>query len=135
MNMLTANVIGHIGKDAETKTIGERQFISFRMASTARRKDGDKTTWVSVMYRFNDKLLPYLRKGQQVYVQGDMDISTYTNKEGVQQVDVSLFANQLVLLGQRDAQPEQPSQPAPARQPAPQQQSDLFREPSDLPFD
>lgn len=133
MNMLTANVIGHIGKDAETKTIGERQFISFRMASTARRKDGDKTTWVSVMYRFNDKLLPYLRKGQQVYVQGDMDISTYTNKEGVQQVDVSVFANQLVLLGQRE--PAQATQQPTTPPPAPQQQSDLFREPSDLPFD
>ena len=70
--MLTAIVIGNLGKDAETKTIGERQYIAFRMASTAKRKDGDKTTWVSVMYRYNDRLLPYLKKGQQVFVQGDI---------------------------------------------------------------
>ena len=119
--MLTAIVIGNLGKDAETKTIGERQYIAFRMASTAKRKDGDKTTWVSVMYRYNDRLLPYLKKGQQVFVQGDMDVSTYTNKEGVQQVDVSLFASQLVLLGQRETA-QQPSAPQPTPQPAPQQQ-------------
>ena len=130
--MLTANVIGHIGKDAETKTIGERQFISFRMASTARRKDGDKTTWVSVMYRFNDKLLPYLRKGQQVYVQGDMDVSAYTNKEGAAQAEVSIFANQLVLLGQKE--PAQATQQTATPQPTPQQQQSIFRDPSDLPF-
>ena len=131
--MLTANVIGHLGKDAETKTIGERQFISFRMASTARRKDGDKTTWVSVMYRFNDKLLPYLRKGQQVYVQGDMDVSAYTNKEGAAQAEVSIFANQLVLLGQKEPAQATPQPATP--QPAPQQQQSIFRDPSDLPFD
>ena len=131
--MLTANVIGHLGKDAETKTIGERQFISFRMASTARRKDGDKTTWGSVMYRFNDKLLPYLRKGQQVYVQGDMDVSAYSNKEGAAQAEVSIFANQLVLIGQKE--PAQASQQPATPQPAPQQQQSIFRDPSDLPFD
>lgn len=131
--MLTANVIGNLGKDAETKTIGERQFISFRMASTARRKDGDKTTWVSVMYRFNDKLLPYLRKGQQVYVQGDMDVSAYTNKEGAAQAEVSIFANQLVLLGQKE--PAQATQQPATPPPAPQQQQSIFRDPSDLPFD
>lgn len=130
--MLTANVIGNLGKDAETKTIGERQFISFRMASTARRKDGDKTTWVSVMYRFNDKLLPYLRKGQQVYVQGDMDVSAYTNKEGAAQAEVSIFANQLVLIGQKE--PAQVTQQPTTPQPAPQQQQSIFRDPSDLPF-
>ena len=73
------------------------------------------------MYRYNDRLLPYLKKGQQVFVQGDMDVSTYTNKEGVQQVDVSLFASQLVLLGQRETAP-QPAAPQPTPQPAPQQQ-------------
>lgn len=116
--MITVNIIGNLGKDAETKTIGERQYIAFRMASKAKRKDGDKTTWVSVMYRFNDKLLPYLKKGQQVYVQGDMDVNTYTNKEGVQQVDISVFAGQLVLLGQRDAAQQQ----QPQQQPTTQQQ-------------
>ena len=130
--MITANVIGNLGKDAETKTIGERQYIAFRMASTVKRKDGDKTTWVSVLYRFNDRLIQYLKKGTQVYVQGDMEISTYANREGQQQVDVSVFANQLVLLGQRDnANTQQPAQqpqqhyqqPAPNNQQPPQDNS------------
>jgi len=130
--MITANVIGNLGKDAEMNTIGERQYITFRMASTVRRKGEDKTTWVSVLYRQNDNLLPYLKKGQQVYVQGDLDVNFYTSRDGSAQGDLSLFANQLVLVGQRDRQeqsaPQPQLSPQPQPQPAPQQYT------NDLPF-
>lgn len=125
--MLTASIIGNLGKDAEMKTIGERQYITFRMASTAKRKGEDKTTWVSVMYRQNDNLMPYLKKGQQVFVNGELDVSIYTSMEGTTQADLSLFANNLVLLGAREN--TQQEQKAPVKQP-PRQQPDDDR----LPF-
>lgn len=116
--MLQGTVIGNLGKDAEVKTIGERQYISFRMASTAKRKNEEKTTWVSVLYRYNENLLPFLKKGQQVFVQGDLDVSAYNNREQQAQADVSIFASQLLLVGQREGQQQAPQQQQPK---APQQ--------------
>ena len=124
--MLQGTVIGNLGKDAEVKTIGERQYISFRMASTAKRKNEEKTTWVSVLYRYNENLLPFLKKGQQVFVQGDIDVSAYNNREQQAQADVSIFASQLLLVGQREGQQQAPQQQQPK---APQQ-----TEESNLPF-
>ena len=116
--MLQGTVIGNLGKDAEVKTIGERQYISIRMASTAKRKNEEKTTWVSVLYRYNENLLPFLKKGQQVFVQGDLDVSAYNNREQQAQADVSIFASQLLLVGQREGQQQAPQQQQPK---APQQ--------------
>lgn len=97
--MLQLNIIGHLGTDAVEKEINGKKYISLRVASTAKRGGKDVTTWVSVMYYFNDKLLPYLRKGVQVFASGEMSVSTYTNKDGVTNVDVSLWANVLQLVG------------------------------------
>lgn len=124
--MLQGTVIGNLGKDAEVKTIGERQYISFRMASTAKRKNEEKTTWVSVLYRYNENLLPFLKKGQQVFVQGDLDVSAYNNREQQAQTDVSIFASQLLLVGQREGQQQAPQQQQPN---APQQTAE-----NNLPF-
>ena len=124
--MLQGTVIGNLGKDAEVKTIGERQYISFRMASTAKRKNEEKTTWVSVLYRYNENLLPFLKKGQQVFVQGDLDVSAYNNREQQAQADVSIFASQLLLVGQREGQQQAPQQQQPK---APQQAAE-----DNLPF-
>lgn len=124
--MLQGTVIGNLGKDAEVKTIGERQYISFRMASTAKRKNEEKTTWVSVLYRYNENLLPFLKKGQQVFVQGDLDVSAYSNREQQAQADVSIFASQLLLVGQREGQQQAPQQQQPK---APQQTAE-----DNLPF-
>lgn len=124
--MLQGTVIGNLGKDAEVKTIGERQYISFRMASTAKRKNEEKTTWVSVLYRYNENLLPFLKKGQQVFVQGDLDVSAYSNREQQAQADVSIFASQLLLVGQREGQQQVPQQQQPK---APQQTAE-----DNLPF-
>lgn len=124
--MLQGTVIGNLGKDAEVKTIGERQYISFRMASTTKRKNEEKTTWVSVLYRYNENLLPFLKKGQQVFVQGDLDVSAYNNREQQAQADVSIFASQLLLVGQREGQQQAPQQQQPN---APQQTAE-----NNLPF-
>lgn len=89
-------IIGHLGADAVEKEINGKKYISMRVASTTKK---DRTTWVSVMYYFNERLLPYLKKGTQVFAGGEMNVGTYTNRDGVTQVDVSLWANVLQLVG------------------------------------
>ena len=93
--MMQLQIIGNLGADAVEKEINGKKYISMRVASTKK----DRTTWVSVMYYYNERLLQYLKKGTQVFAGGEMNVGTYTNRDGVTQVDVSLWANVLQLVG------------------------------------
>lgn len=97
--MMQLQIIGHLGADAVEKEINGKKYISMRVASTTKKGQQERTTWVSVMYYYNDKLLPYLKKGAQVFAGGEMSVGTYTNRDGVTQVDVSVWANVLQLVG------------------------------------
>lgn len=87
---------GNLGADAVRKEINGKMYISFNVGVRARR---DTTTWVSVLYRDNDKLLPYLTKGQGVLISGEPTFGAYVNREGKANIDVSVFANTLDLMG------------------------------------
>jgi len=99
--MFITQIIGNLGCNAEKKTINGREYVALRVSLTIREKgdDGkyvDKTYWVDVLYRFNEKLLPYLTKGSVVYVQGALSFRAGTGKhEGC--VFLSMIAEDLVL--------------------------------------
>jgi single-stranded DNA-binding protein len=45
--MISATVVGNLGRDAELKTVGNGSVLSFALASTAKVKGEKTTTWVS----------------------------------------------------------------------------------------
>ena len=96
--MQIINLIGHIGRDAETKHIGERDYISFSVACTEKRNNEESTTWYSVLYPHQEALLPFLKKGQQVYVSGRLKAGIYQNQQSFG-IDLSVFAQTLQLCG------------------------------------
>jgi single-strand DNA-binding protein len=102
--MMQLQIIGNLGADAVEKEINGKKYISMCVASTkismrVASTKKDRTTWVSVMYYYSERLLPYLKKGAQVFASGEMSVGTYTNRDGVTQVDVSVWANLLQLVG------------------------------------
>lgn len=107
MNTIIAT--GHLGADAVVKEKDGRKYITFRMCTTTRRGQTEKTTWRSVFYRYSENLLPYLTKGVGVLVIGEEDIALYNGKNGAQ-IDVSVNANTLELQGkaQQAKTPEPP---------------------------
>ena len=109
--MLQLEIIGNLGNDAEIKAINEREYISMRVASTTRFKDKSETTWVSVLFRRSDALLPYLTKGASVYVCGELNVSVWQNRDGQASADLRVWAQNLCLLGKR-TQDEPKTQPA-----------------------
>lgn len=109
--MLQLEIIGNLGADAEVKAINEREYISMRVASTTKFKDKSETTWVSVLYRRSDALLPYLTKGASVYVCGELNVSVWQNRDGQASADLRVWAQNLCLLGKRTTD-EQKTQPA-----------------------
>ena len=98
--MLLATIIGNIGKDAETKQINGKDYISFSVASTEKSGEQESTTWISVLTSNNANLLPFLKKGQQVFVQGRLKVGMYQTQQNVG-IDISVFASTLQLCGSK----------------------------------
>lgn len=136
--MIQANCILNIGADAELKTINDRQYITFRGASTDKRKDQTDTIWVSVLLSSqNDNLLQYLRKGQQVFVSGRMTAKIYQSQQSFG-IDITVFANIVQLCGSKreDQTPPKTStnQTSTPQDPQSPQSPLTPQTPSDLPF-
>ena len=96
--MIQVQVIGNLGRDAEVKHIGDKDYISFSVASTEKQGEQETTTWVSVLASHNPNLLPFLKKGQQVFVSGSMKAGIYQSQNTFG-IDISVFAQTLQLCG------------------------------------
>ena len=98
-------MIGHLGKDCTTNVVNGRTVINFNVAHSERFRDNtgasrEKTTWVECAY-WTDKaaLVPYLRKGQLVHLEGVPDLRQYTRNDGTPAATLSLRVFGVQLLG------------------------------------
>jgi single-strand DNA-binding protein len=152
--MLRLQVIGNLGKDATSNNVNGKTVINFSVAHTEKYKNQqgqpqDKTIWVECAY-WTERvgILPYLKKGTQVYAEGTPDLRNYTTQDGRTGTSLQLRVSNVQLLGQKQegggegqsyAAPQQQSYnqaPAPAYQPsAPTVSASEMTEPlDDLPF-
>lgn len=143
--MIKLQVIGFLGRDAEVNTVGNNQVINFNVAHTEKFKDQsgnqkEKTTWVQCAH-WTDKtgIVPYLKKGTQVWVEGQPDVKSYPKNDGTTGVNLVLKVGQIQLLGSPTGQDNQanrygtenlPPVAAPAARPAPGVMEPI----DDLPF-
>ena len=114
--MMQLSLIGTLGHDATEKTINGKNYLAYSVAVT----ENKNTTWVEVMTRSeNSNLKAYLKKGAKVYLQGNISVSTYTNKAGAPVASITLWSRDLEIVkfvdtSSGDAAPS----PAPASAPA-----------------
>lgn len=122
-------LIGHLGRDAETKfTPSGAAVTSFSVATNRRWKDQqsgewkEETDWSNVVLWRQENLANYLTKGKQVYVEGRLQTRSYDDKDGKKQYRTEVVAEDVILLGGRggDGTPDSGpvSMPRSARQPA-----------------
>ncbi len=135
-------LLGHLGKDAETRfTPSGVARSTFTIATNRRWKDQqsgewkEETDWHNVVLWRSENLANYLLKGKQVYVEGRLQTRSYDDKEGQKRYMTEVVADDLVLLGGRgdsaggpppgefDQQPRPVSMPRSSRPPAPAPQS------------
>ncbi|MGL4347224.1 MAG: single-stranded DNA-binding protein [Chitinophagaceae bacterium] len=102
--MIKMTVIGNLGKDALSNVVNGRTVINFSVAHTERFKDAtgttkDKTLWVECSY-WTERMaiLPYLKKGTLVYLEGTPDMRTYTTQDGRHGASLVLRISQIQLL-------------------------------------
>ncbi len=142
--MIKLQAIGNLGKDCVVNTVNGKNVINFNVAHTEKFRDAqgnqkDKTIWVECAY-WTDKtaIAPYLRKGTQVYVDGNPEVRTYTKTDGTTAASLTLRVLSVQLLGNRaDGASPQAGYVAPSAAPmtnsAPSRQ-EVSEAADDLPF-
>ena len=100
--MISMNLIGRLGRDAEVKEYNGKKVIHFSVAVDTGYGDKKQTQWVHVSkWGENTKVADYLKKGTQVYVSGEP--SLYTSEVGTTYLKLS--CSNLTLVGGREAAP------------------------------
>jgi len=103
-------LLGHLGKDAETRfTPSGAAVTNFSLATNRRWKDqqtGDwkeETDWHNIVLWKAENLAPHLQKGKQVYVEGRLQTRSWEDKDGNKRYTTEVIAEMgsLILLGGR----------------------------------
>lgn len=102
-----AILIGTVGKDPEVKYFQSGDaYCTLSVATSESWKDKngekqEKTEWHRV--KFTRKLAEivgeYVKKGQQIYIEGKLETSKYTDKQGVERYSTDIVANEMQMLG------------------------------------
>ena len=119
---------GTVGRDAEVRTTPNGQTVlNVTVANNIGFGDRQQTIWVRVALwgkRAEGQLQNYLKKGQQVFVSGELSQREYQANDGTTKSSLELNANIIDLIGKRNeqsvAQPQQTyqTQQSPAAQPS-----------------
>ena len=124
-----ATIIGNLGADPEVRTVSSGTKVAEFSVATSRQwtgRDGqqqEKTEWHRIVaWGFSadkDGLAGvaerFLKKGDRVYVEGQIEYRTYDDKDGNTRYVTEIRANDLIMLGGRDGGA---SDSAPRRAPA-----------------
>jgi single-strand DNA-binding protein len=108
-------LVGNLGDDPEARSLNSGgEVVNLRVATSESWKDRDgnrqeRTEWHRVVI-FNENLgrvaKQYLRKGSQVYLEGQIQTRKWTDQSGQDrystEVVLQRFRGELVLLGRRE---------------------------------
>jgi single-strand DNA-binding protein len=107
-------LLGNVGKDPEIRyTQSETAVANFSLAVGERRKVGgewqDHTEWVNIVAwsKLAETCSNYLSKGKQVYIEGRLQTRKWDDRDGNTRYSTEIVADQLVLLGAKEARTEQ----------------------------
>ena len=118
-------LIGNAGADPEQRFLPSGEAVTnLRLATSESWKDKntgakqERTEWHKVVMfgKLAEICAEYVRKGHQVYIEGQLRTRKYQDKEGKDQYSTEIIANQLQMLGSRNerdaAAPPAPRAPA-----------------------
>ena len=106
------NLIGNLGADPEVKELESgKKFAKVRLATSEnyKNKDGDKVTdtqWHNLVVwghkvEFAEK---YLKKGQEVAIEGKLNHRIYDGAEGEKKYFTEIIVNEILMLRPGSAQ-------------------------------
>jgi single-strand DNA-binding protein len=108
-------LIGNVGADPDVRSAGTGNRVANFNLATTRTWNGpsgerqEKTewhrcsVWNSKVSNLADFVEKYVRKGQQLYVEGRVEYRTYQDKEGQTRYATDVVVREILLLGSRGA--------------------------------
>ncbi len=100
-------LIGRLGKDPETKMIGNSSVSNFSLCTSEKFKDKagqkqDKTEWhnIVVWKRLAEIAQQYLKKGSLIYLEGKIQTRMW-EKGGEKKYSTEIVGNQIQMLGSK----------------------------------
>ncbi|EBQ9092977.1 single-stranded DNA-binding protein SSB2 [Salmonella enterica subsp. enterica serovar Richmond] len=124
-------LVGHLGQDPEVRYMPNGGAVANLTLATSEswrdKQDGEireHTEWhrVVVFGKLAEIASEYLRKGAQVYIEGQLRTRKWTDQSGQDKYTTEVVVGQngtMQMLGRRDSQPQQGGQPF-SGQPQPQ---------------
>lgn len=104
--MFRSIVIGNLGADAQVKNENGKAFVSFSIGHNEKWTDAEGNTkeatqWISCALNGDGgKLLPYLKKGKAVYVEGRTTLRVFSSEKLRKMVaGVNISVDHIELLG------------------------------------
>ena len=131
---------GTIGRDAEVRYAPSGlAVLNFTVANNIGFGDKQQTLWIQVTLfgkRAEGQLQNYLKKGQQVFVSGELTQSEYQAKDGTTKTSLDLNANIIDFIGKKNeaSQPQQSYQASGVREQTPVKQGASYDN-FDVPYD
>lgn len=100
--MVSIELIGNLGADIERVNVSGATFFSFNVCDNRKVNGNETSMWYTCnMNKVSDKLLPYLKKGQGVFVRGVPRYRIFDSaKHHCKMVAVDVFVNEVQLVGQ-----------------------------------
>jgi single-strand DNA-binding protein len=101
-------IVGNLGRDPETRYMPSGSAVTnLRMATNEQWKDKqtgeqqERTEWHSIAMfgRLAEIAAEYLRKGQQVYIEGKLRTRKWQDKEGKDRWTTEIVADEMNMLG------------------------------------
>ena len=112
--MLTAEILGRLGADAEVKTANGKEFVSFNVSHSENylREDGTKvenTIWISCTMNGNGgTFIKHLKKGKYVYVSGRLSVRIFDSaRDHCKKVGINVNVRTIELAGSTDEIPSE----------------------------
>ena len=102
-------LVGNLGNDPDVKYTQSGMAVTrISLATTSVRKDRDgnnqeRTEWHRVVFfgKLGEIAGEYLRKGSQVYVEGEIRYDKFTGQDGVEKYTTDIVADEMQMLGGR----------------------------------
>jgi len=122
-----AILIGNCGKDPEIRTTSAgKKVATFSLATSDNRKNdkGEKVTttmWHNIVAwsPLAEVMESYVKKGQQLYIEGRINYRDYTDKDGNKRYITEIVANTIQMVGAKKQDEPKPSATYPdGKQPA-----------------
>lgn len=115
-----AIILGNVGQDPEVRHTNKGTAVcNFSIATNKswKTQDGqkqDKTSWhrVTAWGKVAEIAGQYVKKGSQVYVEGELEYGSFTNKDGIEVPTCEIVIQSLQLLSRPDSKPAANPKPA-----------------------